>query len=148
MCALVLSALCFATTAYAVDNPEKRFGMTWETVIITPAINRLLESRGLEWRELRTYLNLPAPVFEVMQISAVECGSDADRKGVRVGDVVIAINGQTIHGPVSKIITLDELKDESQISSLIVERYGYTYQFFHDLQVGLGNGDFSCGFAD
>lgn len=135
--ALYLCALAEETSRF---SPEQRFGMKWGTSVSMPIRKPVTLNDYLMLTESK------ARTFVVVE--AVECGSDAALKGLRVGDVLVVMNGTLIDSMVQKVVALDELETLPQIASLIVERYGYTYQFFYDLKAGSGSGDFTCGQAE
>ena len=141
-----LSALCLATVVEAADSPVKRFGMKWETIMISsPIAGRFNLQKKNHATDLSAYLAASTPTWPVVVVSAVECGSDADAKGIHVGDILIEFNGVPVIGVTAKIMLEETLRTSTLIPLLILERYGNVDQYFYDLQPGLGSGDFSCG---
>jgi hypothetical protein len=142
--ALVALGVVFTLPVHA-EGAVKRFGMMWETVMTTHPL------RGLGYLPHRYTNSIPYAMswedatWPAVVVTSVECGSDADRKGVHVGDILMRVNDEPVLG-VTAIYILDMMLEKSTyIPSLIVERYGNVDQYFYDLQPGLGNGDFSCG---
>jgi|GEM_PF-6845112 len=138
-CILALSVFC-AIPVQADESPMRRFGIAWETVMTQAP------TRGSTYLNLPTVMPWEAETRPVIVVTSVECGSDADRKGIRAGDILMRFDTYLPGGYPARLFIEEAVKDSPSITLMVFERYGNIDLYFYDLKPGLGNGDFSCGF--